>query len=207
MPTKQAHVRLLGVLSVAVTLCSCSTGSGVRAEGPTSPSSSATATFPSPDQGSATPTGPTLTTPTSNAVSPGDTSQVVLAQYRAFFASLVPLSKTEPNARFEAMKRIAVDPELTQVMGAMAAATQAGEVYFGEHVLRPRIDSLGQDSATILDCQDTSGHGREVAATRRKVTVGRKNDYARVTMKLGDDGIWRVATVGYAAAGSCNAEP
>lgn len=94
-----------------------------------------------------------------------------------------------------------------QIMGAMAAATQAGEVYYGEHVLRPRIDSLGQDSAAILDCQDTSAHGREVAATGRKVTVGRKNDYAQVTMKFGADAVWRVATVSYAAAGSCNAEP
>lgn len=201
MPTKRPRAGLLGVVAVAAALCSCSTGSGVRAQGPTS--SNATAASPSQGQGTSTP--PT-STPTASASS-GDVTQVILTQYRAFFASLVPLSKTAPNARFDAMKRLATDPELTQIMGAMAAATQAGEVYYGDHVLRPKIDSLQPDSATILDCQDTSAHGREVAATGKKLTVGRKNDYAQVTMKLGDDGIWRVATVGYAAAGSCNAEP
>lgn len=206
MPTKQALTRLLGAFSVTVALCSCSAGSGVRAEGPTSSSLAATSAPPS-QGGSATPKGPTPTAPPSTAVSPGDISRVILAQYRAFFGSLVPLSKVEPNARYDSMKRLAVDPELTQIMGAMAAATQAGEVYYGEHVLRPRIASRGRNSATILDCQDTSAHGREVATTGRKVTVGRKNDYAQVTMELGADAIWRVATVAYAAAGSCNAEP
>ena len=201
MPTKRLRVRLLGVVAVGAALCGCSPGSGVRAQGPTS--SNPTAASPSQGQGTSTP--PT-STPTASASS-GDVTQVILAQYRAFFASLVTLSKTEPNARFEAIKRLAADPELTQIMGAMAAATQAGEVYYGDHVLRPKIGSLQPDSATILDCQDTSAHGREVAATGKKLTVGRKNDYAQVTMKLGDDGIWRVATVGYAAAGSCNAEP
>ena len=200
MSTRRPPLRLLVTLAAAAALCGCSSGSGVRTQGPTS--SDPTSASPSQSEGTAT---PPISTPTVGASS-GDVSQVILAQYRAFFASLVPLSKTEPNARFTAMKRLAVDPELTQIMGAMAAATQAGEVYYGDHVLRPKIDSLQPDSATILDCQDTSAHGREVAATGKKVTVGRKNDYAQVTMKLGDDGIWRVATVGYAAAGSCNVE-
>ena len=202
MTTRRPPLRLLVVIAAAAALCGCRSGNEVRTQGPTS-SAPTSASSPSQSQGTATSPSSTPTVIGSS----GDVSQVVLSQYRAFFASLVPLSKTEPNARFTAMKRLAVDPELTQIMGAMAAATQAGEVYYGDHVLRPKIDSLQPDSATILDCQDTSAHGREVAATGKKLTVGRKNDYAQVTMKLGDDGIWRVATVGYAAAGSCNAEP
>ena len=201
MSTRRPCSRFLVVVAVAIALCSCSTGSGVRAQG--SASSHPTGTTPSRGPGTATPATSTPPPSTHSA----NVSDVILAQYRAFFTSLVPLSKQEPNARLEAMKRLAMDPELTQILGAMAAATQAGEVYYGSHVLRPRIDSLQPDSATILDCQDTSAHGREVAATGKKVTVGRKNDYAQVTMKLGDDGAWRVATVGYAAAGSCNVEP
>ncbi len=91
MPTKRPRVRLLGVVAVAAALCSCSTGSGVRTQGPTS--SNPTAASPSQGQGTSTP--PT-STPTASASS-GDVTQVILAQYRAFFASLVPLSKTEPE--------------------------------------------------------------------------------------------------------------
>lgn len=103
------------------------------------------------------------------------------------------------------MKKLAVDPELTQVMGAIATAQQLGEEFFGTPVLRPEVDQLADGQATVLDCQDTSVNGRQNIVTGEKVTVGRTNDYAQVTMTRGEDGVWRVATVGYAAAGSCNA--
>lgn len=112
----------------------------------------------------------------------------------------------DPTDRVEAMTKLAVDPALARVLGGMASSDQAGEVGYGAHVLRPKIDKIDGDTATILDCQDTSGSGRLVEATGKVVTVGRTNDYAQVTLQRGADGAWRVATVAYAAAGSCNAE-
>jgi len=118
---------------------------------------------------------------------------------------LTPLSKIEASARYDALKKLATDPELTRVLGGLAASTQAGEIGYGDTVVRPQITALNGSAAELSDCQDTSAHGRMKASTGQKLTVGRKNDLAKVTMKRGDDGFWRVATVDYAPAGSCNA--
>ncbi len=129
----------------------------------------------------------------------------IVSQYRAFFASLTPLSRVTYAVRYPAMQKLAVDPELTRAMGGIAAANSAGEVYYGVPASRPVITSIAGDSASLTDCQDTSRAGRMKQATGKIVTVGGKNDFARVTMKRGGDGAWRVATLEYAPAGSCHA--
>ncbi len=127
----------------------------------------------------------------------------MLDQYRRFFSSLTPLSTMPYEARYAAMQKLAVDPELTQVMGGYAAADQAGQVLYGEPVVRPEVTKVDGPVATVADCQDTSAHGRQVEATGEKVTVGRKGDLATVTMQQGPDDVWRIATISYAPAGSC----
>jgi len=78
-------------------------------------------------------------------------------------------------------------------------------VYYGQDTVRPEITMVNGLTATLRDCQDTSGHGRLKVATGKKVTLGLKNDLAIVTMKRGPDGVWRVSTVEYKPAGSCSA--
>lgn len=193
-------------LTAALMLAGCGASNGVDAQGPVPPASSLTPA-PTTASPSASPAGSAAPSTTASPSTPaGDEKSAILAQYRAFYESLEPLSKTEYNARYEAMKKLAVDPELTQVMGAIATAQHFGEAYYGTPVLRPKIESLKGDTASILDCQDTSVNGRKKVATGEIVTAGRKNSYAQVTMKRGADGLWRVSTIGYAAAGSCNAE-
>lgn len=200
--TKSAGVVLTG----ALLLTACGGDSGVDAQGPATPPSPSAAPIPIGSPPSSATTSPAATPPASASAAPADDSAAILAQYRAFFDSLTPLSMTEPVARAAAMKRLAVDPALARVLGGMASSEQVGEVGYGTPVLRPKIDKIEGDTATILDCQDTSGNGRLAKATGKVVTVGRKNDYAQVTVQRGPDGVWRVATVAYAAAGSCNAE-
>lgn len=132
---------------------------------------------------------------------------MVLSQYRAFFAAITPIwSMPDAAARSKAMADLAVDPEYTTLLSAMKAARDAGEVGYGSDVVRPQLQSLVADQATLVDCQDTSKAGRQKLEGGAKVTQGRQNDLAQVTMKRGTDGIWRVATVAYAAAGSCHAD-
>ena len=187
---------MAAALTVALMLAGCNSAGTVDARGPVTPAPTATPTTHAPDaKPSSSLSGTTAITPE---------SANILRQYKAFFASLTPLSKASNSARFAAMQKLATDPELTRVLGGLAASTQAGEVLYGALVLRPKIQSRNATSATIVDCQDTSGHGRMVAATGRKVTVGLVNDLAKVTLARGPDRIWRVATVEYAAAGSCH---
>lgn len=129
----------------------------------------------------------------------------MLDQYRRFFSSLTPLSTMTYKARFTAMQKLAVDPELTQVMGGLAAAEHAGEVFYGAPVVRPEVLSVSGNTAVLSDCQDTSGNGRMNMMSKNKVTVGRVDDLAKVTMQRGSDGVWRVKAVEYAPVGSCHA--
>lgn len=130
----------------------------------------------------------------------------ILTQYRAFFAALTPLSKMNSSAaRRAAVAKLAVDPELTQLVGGIAAARAQGQVLYGGFILRPQLLLVSGDTAKLTDCQDSSKHGRSVAATGKVVTFGRANDLAMATMKRGSDGAWRMARIDYAAAGSCNA--
>lgn len=112
----------------------------------------------------------------------------------------------DATARAAAMTKLAVDPEYTTLLSAMKATRDGGEVGYGNDVVRPQLQSVAADQATLVDCQDTSQAGRRKIDSGAKVTRGRKNDLAQVTMKRGPDGIWRVATVAYAAAGSCHAD-
>ena len=185
-------------LTAALAVAGCSSAGGVKAQGPVIP-----ATTAAPTPTSTSDSTPSRSPSATNAVTPESAN--ILRQYKAFFASLTPLSRASNSARLAAMQKLATDPELTRVIGGLAASTQAGEVLYGSLVLRPKIQSKSPTTATIIDCQDSSGNGRMVAATGHKVTVGRVNDLAKVTLTLGPDRIWRVATVDYAAAGSCHA--
>lgn len=177
-------------LAGAMAVAGCGHSSGVHAQdGPTTPALTTPATAATP-------------TPAATAI-PGQAA--ILTQYRAFFAALTPLSKMNSSAaRRAAVAKLAVDPELTQLVGGIAAARAQGQVLYGGFILRPQLLLVSGDTAKLTDCQDSSKHGRSVASTGKVVTFGRANDLAMATMKRGSDGAWRMARIDYAAVGSCN---
>ena len=185
------------VLAVVLMLAGCSSGGVVDAQGPVTPAPTAAPTTHRLES------TPSPSAPGTTAMTPEGAN--ILRQYKAFFASLPLLSKASDSARFAAMQQLATDPELTRVLGGMAASTHVGEVFYGRDIVRPVIISIVGGVARIADCQDTSGSGREKLATGEKVTVGVKNTLANVTMKRGPDGAWRVATIENQQAGSCTA--
>ncbi len=179
------RIVVAAVLTACAALAACSHDSGVHVQ-----------TFPT-----ATPT-----MVVSSSATPFPEASQILAQYRAFFAVLTPASKaTSAAVRLAMLKRVATQPLLTRTLGGFAAASAAGEVYYGQDIVRPEITRVNGMTVTLSDCQDTSGHGRLKISTSKKVTAGLKNDLAIATMKRGPDAVWRVSTVEYKPVGSCSA--
>lgn len=174
------------VLAGLLSLTGCS-GNGVQVQSPPIPTASVTSPVATP------------------AATGFPEEPQILAQYRGFYAALTPASKVTPAERLEMLRKFATDPSLTRTLGGLAAATAAGEVLYGRDVLRPDVVNVVGTTATIRDCQDTSGFGRVKVSTGKKVTVGVKNTLAIVVMKRGTDGVWRVSTVENKPAGSCSA--
>ena len=202
MPVTVLRAEIAAALLVALALTSCSKDSGVDASGGPLPSATSAATArpsssasPRPQTTPTSPSSPTISVLTTSAI---------LTQYRAFFATLTPASRASPSDRFAMMQKVAVEPALTRILGGIAAIRRNGQVGYGEDVIRPRVAKVDGASATVTDCQDTSGFGRLEVATGKKVTVGVKNTLATVNMQRGVDGAWRVSTVKNAPAGSCN---
>lgn len=171
-------------LALALSLAACSGSNGVDAtEGPsTSPETSSSASPAA--QPSPTPSG-------------SEEEQAILAQYRNFFELAPRLHLTPPNDRAAAWAEVATDPSYTRTLGGVAAADAAGETFFGEYVINPVVITVDGSRATIRDCQDTSQLGRAKVATGEKVTVGRANSLAVITMVKGPDGTWRVSEAEY----------
>lgn len=192
-------------LTAVLALPACGATTGVDAQGPVTPAPSTAPASSSP------PSPPASSGPGSPTASPSPgafpESEQILSQYRAFFTAITPVwGMPDAAARAAAMAKLAVDPEYTTLLSGIKATRDVGEVGYGDNVLRPDLQSVTGELATIVDCQDTSRHGRLKVATGEQVTHGLKNDLAQVTLKRGPDGIWRVATVAYAAAGSCHAD-
>lgn len=184
------------LLLAALAVPGCSATSGVDTSGGSSPSTAA------PDSSSAS---PSATPPASPSPRVLREAHAILSQYRAFFASLTPLSKATYKVRLEAISKLAVEPELTRVLGGIAASQAVGEVGYGQTVVRPQIQTVDGSTARLTDCQDGSRTGRMKQATRKKITVGKPDQLAKVTMRRAPDGVWRVATIEYAPDGSCQA--
>lgn len=178
------RIVVAAVLAAGAALAGCSNDSGVHVQ-----------TFPT--------ASPTVAV--SSSVTPLPEESQILAQYRAFFGVLTPASKATPTSRFAMLRKVAIEPALSRVLGGMAAAQHVGEVFYGDDILRPVLKLVDGLSATVTDCQDTSGVGRMKVATGKKVTVGVKNTLATVVMKRGSDGVWRVSMVENRPAGSCSA--
>lgn len=203
MPVIVLRVEIAAALLVALALTGCARGTGVDTSGGPLPSTTPVTT---PTASSSTsPSSETTPTSPSSPTVPALTTSAILTQYRAFFATLTPASKAPPADRFQMMKNVAVEPELTTVLGGMATSQHQGEVGYGSEILRPHITGVVGSTAILRDCQDTSHVGRLNVATGKKVTVGYKDDLAIVTMNRAVDGVWRVAKIQSKPAGSCTA--
>ena len=173
------------LVALAVALVGCSSSSHITR--PLAGTTSAGAASPSP----------------SESPSPVPASEA-LAQYRAFWTSLTPASRAPASQRRDLLAPYAADPELKSLLDGMRRADGQGEVFYGQDVPRPTVQTISEDRgvAVIRDCQDSSHAGNAKRDTGRPVTVGVARHPVVATMHLMQDGQWRVVYVAY-PKGSC----
>lgn len=126
----------------------------------------------------------------------------ILAQYNRFFQTVTPLSLAPASERAAMWAQVATGASYDRTLSGLATADANGEVAFGQITVNPVLASVEGRTAIVRDCQDTSPTGRMKKATGEKVTVGRPNSPAVVTMLKGDDDVWRVSAAEY-LGGTC----
>ncbi len=175
------HLPFGAVLVAMLTLTSACTDRGSGAPLPSPPSA----------------TRPTATT-TSSPAQPEEAA--VVAQYRRYLeVSYTNWSSTERRARLAA---VLVDPALSVHLVNLGRMDAAGEILFGRLISRdPRV-AIDGNTATVVDCQDTSESGRRIESSGKVLSVGVPRVEATVTLNRGDDDIWRVSEVEYGST-SC----
>lgn len=129
----------------------------------------------------------------------GSVSQQVLVQYRAFW-SIVPAASAASVAKRQfILEPYADDPELASLLKGMRQQDRSGQMIYGRNLPRARVQSLSvqQRVAVVRDCQDSSHSGVEEKKSGRHLTVGKSRNLVVATMRLGDDGMWRVSFISY----------
>jgi hypothetical protein len=150
---------------------------------------------------------PSATTSTETAPTSAATQSAVdgvLAQYRGFWSVVVPVADAPRDRRKKMLEPYSVDPALSRILRGVVAAETYGRSSYGEYVLRPDPPTIKGATATVRDCQDSSGVGLRDRKTGKRLTRGRSHDPVVTTLRRGADGVWRVATVEY-LDGSCPA--
>lgn len=161
-----------GVALTMTSVAACSSGGGVNTEAPVA----ATATItPSTDVDEA----------------------AILAAYREFFARQTEISMAAKEQRRILLDPFTTDPALERVLRGMFAAEELGEVGYGEPVVRPVVEDIDGDTATVTDCQDGRDAGRKKRGSGKITTRGMKSTKVVATAERGPDGRWRMATFAY----------
>jgi hypothetical protein len=148
-----------------------------------------TVTDPTASPSSATPS-PTATT--------ADEQQLVLDQYRKFWASLTNVSRMPASERPAALFPFTVDPELKSLLAGMKATDAKGQVFYGAAVPRAITASLSPNGsrAVVDDCQDSRNSGLARRSDMAPLTKGVARNHVVVTMKQSGD-VWKVYFVSY----------
>jgi hypothetical protein len=182
MGHKSSTLRLLAAVCLAggLALSACSNdATGDDSKGP-SPTTPATVTLPSP-----------------RSSQPANSDEaVVLEQYRAFFTGLPQASRLDEERQTAWLRRYVTQPALREVAGTLASQRAHGKVLYGEPRLRPGKVAIKARTATVRDCQDTSGSGVQDAKTGRKDTKGLPRTLVITTLKEVDE-TWKISSIRY----------
>jgi hypothetical protein len=127
----------------------------------------------------------------------------VLKQYRKFWRVTSHLTDVPSHERPGLIKEVATRPILPIIMTNLARMDTAGEVLYGQPRARsPRVEFDGR-TAIVRDCQDTSNSGRKKESTGQILSRGVSRAAVTVTLKRGEDGVWRASEVDYPAGKRC----
>lgn len=127
----------------------------------------------------------------------------VLKQYRKFWRVTSHLTDVPSHERPALIKEVATNPILPVIMTNLARMDTAGEVLYGQPRARsPKVEFDGR-TAIVRDCQDTSNSGRKKESTGQILSKGVSRAAVTVTLKRGDDGLWRASKVDYPGGKRC----
>jgi hypothetical protein len=124
--------------------------------------------------------------------------ELILGQYRKFWASLTAVSRMPAADRRAALTPYTVDPQLKSLLAGMAATDKKGQVFYGANVPRATAASVSADGqkAVVDDCQDSTGAGVARRSDQAPLTKGTARNHVVVTMKK-SEGAWKVYFVSY----------
>lgn len=144
------------------------------------------------------PTPSTSTATPSPTASTADEKQLILGQYRRFWASLTDVSRMPASQRRAALAPFTLDPELKSLISGMAKIDAEGKIYYGADVPRALQASLSPDGSTAVvnDCQDSRDSGLARRSDMAPLTRGVARNHVVVTMKKTSD-LWKVYFVSY----------
>ena len=134
---------------------------------PVSPSSDLTSSEPS-----------TKPTETSGSLDPATQDAAdraaIEAQWAAFWSVYNGIVRTPTDQRSSVLSTVAVDPILSEILGAADRFDSQGLDYYGSVVQHPYwvTPVSGQPFAVMRDCQDQSGYGSLYTSTGVKRSVG-----------------------------------
>lgn len=127
----------------------------------------------------------------------------VLKQYRMFWRVTSHLTDVPSHERPALIREVATSPILPIIMTNLARMDTAGEVLYGQPRARsPKVIFDGR-TAIVRDCQDTSNSGRKKENTGQILSKGISRAAVTVTLKRGEDGVWRTSKVDYPAGKKC----
>jgi hypothetical protein len=183
--------RILVVAGAVVVLgaSGCTGGSG---KGPVDPP--VLSPTPSSPAASIAPTG----SPT------GTVEEQILAQYRRFWTDVLPTAEAAaPSQRKSILATVAMEPALSFFVDGIAELDRAGQRGYGHAV--PVTETLKRRGGTALvtGCLDGSQAGRRDGASGRILTRGAKSEVVLVTLKVGDDKLWRIYQTGFPETAKC----
>ncbi len=123
--------------------------------------------------------------------------QAVEVAWLDYWTVTFGLMKVPGAERRQDLSRVAVDPILSDVLETATQFQTDGVDNYG--YVRHKfywIQSVdGKDASTVGDCMDTSHGGSMNVKTQEKLTVGHKNDNAKISFQRGPDHHWRVSDI------------
>ena len=137
---------------------------------------------------------PTTATVTPSASPTGTAEEQILAQYRRFWTETLPAAQAASGdrERTRILAPVVMEPALRLLIGGMAKLDRQGQQAYGQDVpIREVVERQG-GTALVTGCLDSSQTGVADRATGERLTVGVPTNPVLVTLKRGDDAVWRV---------------
>lgn len=137
-----------------------------------------------------------LPTPTGSSPSPSliaSSSEEVRVAYTDFISALDHADSMPQDSRRQQLSAYMIDPQLSRVVSHSIKNQSKGLVSYGTSIVHTKKIEVSGDTATVHDCQDSSGAGLMNARTHQKYNRGVEKESIRTSLKRGPDGQWRVS--------------